>query len=176
MKFFSKPKRAAYFRKKPLALLEDDLASICKRYGFFDRYYNLAGSGIKNQFKLKKYNGDKVALDWASGLIWQRGGSIKEMSFAEAKTWIEEFNQAGNAGFSDWRLPTLEEAMSLMEPKLKKGGLHIDSVFEREQRWIWTCDAIGDSSYTWIVNFRLGGCFSHLFNTYNYVRAVRSAI
>ena len=176
MKFFSSLKRAAEaasFRKKPLMLVDDDLWSICKKFGFFDRYYNPGGQGIANKIKLKKYNGDKVVIDWASGLMWQQGGSIKEMSFAEAKTWVEHFNQTVHAGFRDWRLPTLEEAMSLMEPKLKKGGLHIDSVFERDQLWIWTCDAIGDTSYAWAVNFRLGGCFCHLFNTYNYVRAVR---
>ena len=129
--------------------------------------------GYETPEMLDLQNGDKVVIDWASGLMWQQGGSIKEMSFAEAKTWIEHFNQTVHAGFRDWRLPTLEEAMSLMEPKLKKGGLHIDSVFERDQLWIWTCDAIGDTSYAWAVNFRLGGCFCHLFNTYNYVRAVR---
>ena len=173
MRFFSNPKRAARFRKKPLALLEDDLASICKRYGFFDRYYNPDGEGIANQIKLKKYDGDKVVIDNAAGLMWQQGGSTEEMEYEDAKKWLEELNKKGYASFHDWWLPTLEEAMSLMEPEKKNGDLYIDPMFDAKQRWIWTSDKVQGMPRAWDVSFGSGGCYHGLYSI-SYVRAVRS--
>ena len=54
--------------------------------------------------------------------MWQQSGSSERMQFEDAKKWITELNLKGFAGFNDWRLPTLEEAMSLMEPEQKNGN------------------------------------------------------
>ena len=52
-----------------------------------------------------------------------------------AKDWISELNKRGYAGYHGWLLPTVEEAMSLME-RGERRGLHIDSVFDKKQSWI----------------------------------------
>ena len=57
----------------------------------------------------------KVVMDYATNLVWQQGGSSEYMEYEQAVNWVEELNRSGYAGFNDWRLPTLEEAMSLME-------------------------------------------------------------
>jgi hypothetical protein len=78
----------------------------------------------------------------------------------------------GFAGYRDWRLPTLEEAMSLMEPERKE--LYINPVFDNRQRWIWTAD-LYSASVAWFVSFYLGHCISLDIGIYDYhVRAVRS--
>jgi hypothetical protein len=76
------------------------------------------------------------------------------------------------AGFGDWRLPTLEEAMSLMEQERKNAGLYIDTVFDRRQEFIWTVACI-DAEGRWFVLFPFGSCIFHVFDGY-FVRAVRS--
>ena len=48
-------------------------------------------------------------------------------------------NAGGHAGYRDWRLPTAEEAASLME-KTPIDGRHIDPVFGRGVNFIWTAD------------------------------------
>ncbi|MCH8128131.1 DUF1566 domain-containing protein [candidate division KSB1 bacterium] len=76
------------------------------------------------------------------------------------------------ADFSDWRLPTLAEAMTLMEPVKKNEGLFIDSIFDPQQRWIWTSDK-QSASGAWVVDFNFGGCTNYPLDDGNDVRAVR---
>ncbi|MDZ7356715.1 MAG: DUF1566 domain-containing protein [candidate division KSB1 bacterium] len=116
-----------------------------------------------------------MVIDHASGLMWQQGGSVEYMTYENAKKWIADLNQKGYAGYNDWRLPTLEEAMSLMEPKELNGDLYIDPKFDATQRWIWTSDLLlGESRAAWVVSFSDGGCGWDGFHDVNYVRAVRS--
>jgi serine/threonine-protein kinase len=83
-----------------------------------------------------------VVVDDATGLMWQRGGpSDGRLTFEEAEEYIAQLNAERWGGFDDWRLPTLEEAMSLMLPKdqLPADGLYLDPVFERDSpSRIWT--------------------------------------
>lgn len=73
-----------------------------------------------------------------------------------------------------WRLPTLEEAMSLMEREMKSDGLNIDSLFGKTQRWIWTADK-RSAGVAWGVYFFNGDCSDHGVDDLDYyVRAVRS--
>ena len=105
------------------------------------------------------------------------------MTYKKAKTYILQLNKDRFAGYDDWRLPTLEEAMSLMEPTIKNGELHIDSLFGNTQTWIWTSDCqLSDSwfanlfctSHVWVVYFTFGICDTIAIGSYEYyVRAVR---
>ena len=143
--------------------------------GFYDRDWNSSASGFPNDYKLQ--NDSKIVLDRASGLMWQQSGSDKDISFDEAKKYVVKLNSDHYAGYNDWRLPTLEEAMSLMEPTEKSGGLHINRVFDNTQRWIWTSD-MNNTSLPWLVNFISGNCYTYVndyfdFISGGYVRIVR---
>ncbi|MBT3881343.1 MAG: DUF1566 domain-containing protein [Candidatus Scalindua sp.] len=150
-----------------IAMLEDR--------GFYDRDWSNSASGFPNDYRLQ--NDGKVVFDYASGLMWQQSGSSKDISFGEAEKYVEQLNSDQFAGYSDWRLPTLEEAMSLLESTEKSGGLNIDPVFDTTQRWIWTSD-INNTSLAWLVNFISGNCYTYVndyfdFISGGYVRAVR---
>ncbi len=168
------------FRTKPQELSEEDVQVTLKKYDFYchewdwsKEFCNPDGRGFKHQYKLQIIQGDKVVLDMASGLMWQQGGSSNQMDIKAAKKWIDDLNQRGYAGFKDWRLPTLEEAMSLMEREKMKGDLYIDPIFDKTQRYIWTADPVVGSAAVWVVDFHPGYCFPNYLH-YNYVRAVRS--
>ncbi len=165
------------FRSESRTLSEKEVKAMLVANNFFDKYENKNGSGYKHDYKIETLNGDQVVLDRAAGLMWQQGGSPNYINYEEAKKWIDNLNLKGYAGFKDWRLPTLEEAMSLMEPKKMNGDLYIDPVFDKTQSWIWTADPIVGSAAAWVVGFDSGCCNPvNLLILYNYVRAVRSGL
>lgn len=166
---------SSIFRNMPKKLSEDDVNEMLKSNDFFDKNRNNIGQGFNNQFEIQKINRDKRILDHASGLMWQQGGSSESVSFKQAKYWIEELNRIEYANYHDWRLPTLEEAMTLMKKEKKNGELFLDPSFDQTQKWIWTSDLTQSGSLAWVVFFNYGSCYVNCFDLNNYIRAVRSA-
>ncbi|MGH7452622.1 MAG: DUF1566 domain-containing protein, partial [bacterium] len=128
--------------------------------------------GIKNQFDSTTVHGDKIVIDHATGLMWQYAGSDTEMVFEEAKRFVNNLNVRGFAGHNDWRLPTLQEALSLIEARKNESGLYIDPIFYNKQRWIWTADK-ESASLMRLVNFLYGFSGSFHPDYTLYVRCVR---
>jgi hypothetical protein len=143
------------------------LLSIQRNFVLFQPH-SLA-EGILHQYELLKDG--KIVFDKTTGLTWQQSGSDPNITNEEARKYIRDLNQRRFAGYDDWRLPTLEEAMSLMEPKAYR-GLHIDRVFDSRQAWIWTADH-KSAGMVWCVNFH-DGYGDSLLSSITSVRAVRS--
>ena len=130
-------------------------------------------STINHSYGLKVINDDKVVIDHATGLMWHQNGSDNYMKRNAAKQWVRGLNSRGHAGYSDWRLPTVEEVASLLEPSEKDGGLYIDPIFSNRQEWIWSGDEYG-SEGAWGVYFSSGLVFWVNFASEFSVRSVRS--
>lgn len=144
---------------------------------FFDIYINKTGKGIVHQYDQKTINGESIIVDHAVDLMWQQSGSNNYMKYEKATRYIEELNGKNFAGYNDWRLPTLEESMSLLTPKRRVDDLYIDQVFNGKQSWIWTADKETNSlSNAWRIDFIEGCCDNKASGHYDYVRAVRSGI
>jgi hypothetical protein len=167
-------KTASLQGEKSLYLSGADAASMIKQKGYYDEYKNPGGKGIAHQYEAKTLSADKVVFDHATGWMWQQSGSADFMYYQDAKKYINRLNREQFAGFTGWRLPTLEEAMSLMESEKKNGDLYINPVFDPKQGWIWTTDHYS-ASHAWGVFFDSGGCYDGDIAVFNiYVRAVRS--
>lgn len=125
-----------------------------------------------NEYELQ--SDGKVVYDKATGLMWQQSGSKDNINFGDAKNYIATLNSETFAGYNNWRLPTLEEAKSLLEPKRNEtNNLYIDPIFDEMQTWIRTSDQYSASS-AWVVLFYYGLCSYDAFYGFNvYVRAVR---
>lgn len=163
------------FRSQAKKMSEDDVDDMLKSYNFFDKNKNRQGTGFDNQFDTHEINGFKVILDHRAGLMWQQSGSQNSMWFDQAKTWIARLNQEQHAGYRDWRMPTLEEAMSLVERKNGSSGeLFINPRFCQKQGGIWTSDLMGSGSMVWVVFFNYGSCYANCHDLDNYVIAVRN--
>lgn len=129
---------------------------------------------MAGRFAAKTLHHEEVVIDHATGLMWQQSASSQPVIYRMAMALIQDLNRRGFAGFKDWRLPTLEEAMTLMERSPNSAGLYIDPIFNARQRlWMWTSER-GKEDLVWYVNFNYG--YSQLNRTkfsHNYVRAVR---
>jgi len=133
-------------------------------YDFYDAKFNPAGKGLMNQYEPQVLQNAPVVVDNATGLMWQQAGSEKALDTKAAGEYIRQLNEEAFGGFKDWRLPTLEEAMSLTEAKTANGNLYIDPLFERKQQEIWTCDIFTNES-RWVVNLKTGGCTAYKFSS-----------
>lgn len=161
-------------RSSGIDLSYDAAKAMLKKLDFFDSVRHEEGKGCIHVYQPQTLSGDKVVLDYATGLMWQQAGTPKDIKYDKAKEYIDKLNRGKFAGFSDWRLPTLEEAMSLMEREKRGAGLYIDPIFDQEQRWIWCADK-SSASVAWVVSFSYGGCGDFDFGIGNgYVRGVRS--
>jgi len=128
-----------HLRSSYKTLNNDEVKAMVKKYNFFNAVFNTKGS-FDNDYERQRINGDDVVIDVTTGLMWHQSGSYTFMSWNKVEDWIRDLNRHEYAGYSDWRLPTAEEAASLLESSKKYGGLYIDPVFDKQQRYIWTGD------------------------------------
>ena len=155
-------------RSQPKQLSDNDIQSILTQYHFFDRTKNPKGD-FANEFV---DNGDGTVTDRSTGLMWQKDGSIDGMTWQDAKKYVNKLNTEKFAGLSGWRLPTIEELGSLMNPVKSAGNLYIDSVFSDKQDICWSSDTFGPDT-VWYVSFK-AGMIRHIYHFFYYVRAVRT--
>ncbi|MDM8551252.1 DUF1566 domain-containing protein [Desulfobacterales bacterium HSG2] len=160
-------RRRIILRSRPRTLSETDFKEMLAKYNFFDHDRNKSGD-FKNDF-VKSRDG-KTVTDRSTGLMWQQSGSDNYMTYEKVQAYVRYLNRNKFAGYSDWRLPTVEELMSLMERE-KVNGLYIDPVFDRKQSWCWSADK-RESGGAWVVHFTSGHVYWDAH--YNYVRVVRS--
>ncbi|MFX0137847.1 MAG: DUF1566 domain-containing protein [Candidatus Hodarchaeota archaeon] len=165
-----------HLRSEPKSLSEYDVMTIIKKLNFYDYSRNRDGRGLNNKFELDKIKGDNVVLDKTTNLMWQQCTSQMPIKSVEVCEWINKINREGYASYHDWRLPTLEEAMSLMESEKRNGDLYIDPIFNKIEDWIWTSDLVDGYQYPWAVCFFNGDCYRYGFddNNVSYILAVRS--
>jgi TIR domain/Protein of unknown function (DUF1566) len=165
-------------RFKPKALSDEDAMAMIEGGDFYDSQRKKSGKGLQHQYESIEQHGKKLVIDYTAGLMWQQSGSENVMPSSRTTSYLEELNNFQFAGYSDWRLPTLEEAMSLVEPISKNGDLHIDSIFDPKQSWIWTSDYDPLANFRWGVGFAEGYypiiVYESDIRDRYYVRAVRS--
>ena len=183
-----KGEKKSLLRASPKLVSDEYIARMVKEYNLYDGKLNESGS-FANDFV---DNGDGTITDKATGLMWEKGGSPTARSLKRAKFYVKKLNKVRFAGYSDWRLPTIEELASLVQKK-EINGLHANPVFNKKQTTCWSSDEgpvyVGlQSGVTqfWHLNFREGtiglstlpldGGVDALYYTplRHYARAVRS--
>ncbi len=163
-------------RHEPALLTSNEVNMMLREHGYYDHDRNPSGKGIVHHYKEQPASDGAVVRDDMTGLIWQRAGSEKEVAYEEVDEYIAWLNRTTFAGFSDWRIPTLDEAMCIMEADKRNGELYIDPVFQVAQPRIWTSDSYQGESFSnaWVVYYYGGYCSFLLLNAGYYVRAVCS--
>lgn len=101
--------------------------------------------------------GGAAVLDTETGLVWEQSPSISIGTWGTARNRCNQFSIGGRFG---WRLPTIQELASLIDP-INTGGNpdlppgHPFSNVQSSHYWSATTFA-DDASLAWHVNFHLG--------------------
>ncbi len=129
---------------------DDQLGSVIQKWNFFDAELNPEGTFTNALAD----TGMMTVLDERTGLIWQREG-LDLSSIRSMKGKIEQLNKEGFAGSHNWRMPSLEEALSLMEPAANTKGVFLHPCFSREQPFIFVAARRKPTGY-WFVDYAQG--------------------
>ncbi|MDR2551379.1 MAG: DUF1566 domain-containing protein [Desulfobulbus sp.] len=139
---------------EPVEMSEENVTALVLRFNFVEQERNPQGSFVK----VLVDNDDGLTVsDRATGLMWQRGGT-DIMSHRSMRREIERINGAGFAGFSDWRLPSMAEALSLLEREQSAAGQYLHGCFSGEQPFVFV-DATRKPGGQWFVDFKQGRAF-----------------
>ncbi|UCD32017.1 MAG: DUF1566 domain-containing protein [Desulfobacterales bacterium] len=120
-----------------------------------------------------KDKGDGTVLDETAGLLWEKGGTPYPMTWYEAQEYMNELNKKRFAGYSDWRLPTVNELMSLFIKHTDPYQFCFEPVFDTTQQRIWSADKKSFVA-AWYADAKLGFVWWQDFTCFFYARAVRS--
>lgn len=141
-------------RNESIGIVEDAVGAIIKKGNFFDSENNPGG----NFGSYLLDNGDGLTVtDAVTGLMWQRGG-CDITSIRKVRKYIEQLNKDNFGGFSDWRLPTMEEALSLSMPEMNDKGLYIHPCFSKDQPFIFVSDWREPGGF-WFMDYKQGTVF-----------------
>ncbi len=152
---------------------EERLIHIIKKYNFFEKNLNENGN-FENKYDEK--SNDKVVVDNTTGLMWYKGGSENDMIWEKVEYWLIDTNSKEYAGYNNWRLPTIEEALSLLEPS-QNNNLFIDHNFNNKQSNIWTGDRKGGSKVSAVLGVDYSNGTLEWYEVSNhkaFIRPVRS--
>lgn len=118
-----------------------------------------------------KTNGSDTGTNNGAGK--QNGGTCQG-SACDTHAYIQALNNANYCGYSDWRLPTRTELVSIVD--YGRTNPTINPVFTNTQsNWYWSSSpAASTSNFAWIVLFDFGHANSNNKDDTYHVRAVRS--
>jgi Protein of unknown function (DUF1566)/Putative peptidoglycan binding domain len=168
-------KAKIHLRSKPTTLTEDDVKKMLIQYNFYSKCdeWSKGACNPKGNFQNDLVdNGNGTVTDRVTGLMWQKNSS-HHMEGSDAQVYVDTLNRKRFLGFTDWRLPTIEELASLIESKKSSEGLHMASLFSQEKESYWSSDKL-EPNVLWCVNFSAGAVMPYFHKTWqNMVRAVR---
>ncbi|PID57526.1 hypothetical protein CSB45_06775 [candidate division KSB3 bacterium] len=174
-------RRKLHLRSRPATVESPQLRRMLIHYSFhhpadwgkFGFSPSISGA-MQHDYVRKDFGDLPVLLDRTTRLMWQRPVGLEEMNWMQSMQHIAHLNATNAGGFSDWRLPTLEELASLMETRKNESGLYLSSHFGSAPLWCWSADQSSEPGKAWFISFHSGGIGTHAVEDHAFVLAVRS--
>lgn len=149
-------------RATPAELSAQEIDSMIRKNGFHHPGdVSTAGSpstkqgAFSHQYEASVLRGDPVISDRATGLMWQQRPT-PFVRHRDIQQHVNATNAKPYAGFTDWRLPTIEELASLLEPPNKQRDF-LDPIFAMPYWLCLSTDHVsGNPTQVWVVFFEDG--------------------
>jgi len=118
-----------------------DVKSMLSKYNFYDRFRNKNGTFTNNFVD----NDEETVTDFATGLLWEKHAYSGSIKWSDVDSYISKLNDEEFAGYSDWRLPTIEELASLLDKDCRP--LNMSDIFTYDEGHggdaYWSADTNG---------------------------------
>ena len=176
-----KPQSARLFtptpalRTAPAQLSGEQARAMVIQHNFFHARWNPSGAPAALELERHVVGADVVVTAPRHKLMWQQRASPQPTNHDGAQRYVQELNTHRFAGYGDWRLPTLEEALTLMASG-SADDCRLNRLFERSGWITRTADSTStaDGSKDWIVYFCDGVAAPEAAAFNAQVRAVRT--
>ena len=130
------------------------------------------GRPVRTRFREFIVHGNGTVRDPLHDLTWQSAGSDYPLNRHEAHEYIRDLNQRAWAGADDWRLPTVNELLSIINRPATPEAQCQDPVFDLERKCFWSIDR-RSAVAAWYVNLDVGFAHFQDYGCYFHARAVR---
>jgi hypothetical protein len=119
-------------------------------------------------------NGDGTVVDNVTKLVWQQQDDEQARNWEGANDYCEALTLSG---FTDWRLPTVQELTSLVNFGASKPSIDQTAFPGTQPTWYWSSTTNASiSANAWDVNFYSGAInYYDDKSVFNYVLCVRGA-
>ncbi len=148
------PPPAPRLRSDYRTLDEAGIRDMLAARGLFDALRN-PGGGARHRCQATAVSGVRLVVDPDHGLVWARQPNPVRMNLERSKEWIASLNRIAYGGIRSWRLPTAEEAASLLRSPGGAGQGCLDEAFGTGLAEAWTGDTQAGAA-SWSIDFRAG--------------------
>ena len=117
-------------------------------------------------------NADSTVTDTGTGLMWAEKDNGFKLNLENAKSYCEDYS---GGGYTDWRMPTLDELSGLYDHKEKSvKGFHLSPLIKLSSCCPWASETRGSRAA--FLNFITGspGWNSPRYSGYNRALPVRN--
>lgn len=108
--------------------------------------YAVSGEPFSNNFK---DNGNGTVTDNSTGLTWQKEGLT-------SKSWEDSLSYCRTlslAGYEDWRLPNINELLSIVEYNRKRPSIDLGYFPNTSPSKYWSSTSVSYNSSVWVIDF-----------------------
>jgi len=120
----------------------------------FSRFSGAVSATITDKKNNNTWLRCPVGMSWDGSSC---GGISLKYTWVEAVVEVEELNKKKLAGRNDWRLPTVEELMTVVEKRCFKPAIDLKAFPFSPESGFWTDTAVdGVQPRAWVVHFLNG--------------------
>lgn len=112
-----------------------------------------------------------IVVDHSTGLVWQFSGTRFPLNWQAGHQYVHFLNKERFGGYDTWRMPTVDELLTIISPSPRGRDHCIKPAFDVRQKWLWSSDRCTFVS-AWYVSCEMGFVAANDVSSFYHVKAV----